>query len=71
MKAYLGETVAFTWEGAALVGAVQSIGNGRYWIKAGEDMYRVKEAAIVRIEKWSDERHQALGKEMRRRLGNG
>ena len=69
MKAYLGETVAFTWQGVEHEGDVQSIGNGRYWIKAGEDMYRVKEAAIVRIEKWSHERHQALGKEMRRRLG--
>jgi hypothetical protein len=59
MKAYLGELVTFLWAGAEMEGAVQAKNNGGYWIKAGEDMYRVEEAAVIKIIKWSHERHSA------------
>jgi len=68
MKAYLGETVAFLVDGVEKEGHVTGKNNGGYWIKADNgDMHRVEEGVIIRIIKWSHERHQAVASELRRR----
>jgi hypothetical protein len=74
MKAYLGETVDFVVNGVEHEGDVQAISNGHYLIKVGdrrEDLHKVDESAIIRIVKWTHERHRAVAAELRRRQGNG